>query len=73
MEIARELQVEQNTLGAALTRLRRRGLVDEIDGHWFALKDREAAKRQAAIFGNRAANAKWGREDPSDWPSTDRE
>lgn len=72
-EIAGELDVDQRTLSPALTRLRRRGLIEREKGHWYALEDREVARRAAALVASRGANAKWGRENPSDWPEARRD
>lgn len=72
-EVAAALDVAQTTLSPALTRLRRKGLVDNKDGHWYALPDEEVAKRVAMIGTTRHANAKWGTEDPAGWPTATRE
>jgi Mn-dependent DtxR family transcriptional regulator len=73
VEIADELSVDQRTLSPALTRLRRRGVIEREKGHWYALEDREVAKRMAATLGNRRTNEKWGKENPDDWPEARRE
>lgn len=66
-ELAERLGVAQTTLSPQLSRLRARGLIENEKGHWYALDDREAAKRFAAASGNRRANDKWGPEDPALW------
>jgi DNA-binding transcriptional ArsR family regulator len=73
VEIAEELDVDQRTVSPALTRLRRRGLIEREKGHWYALEDREVAKRAATLVANRGANAKWGKENPADWPEARRD
>lgn len=73
MEIAAELGVEQTTLSPALTRLRRKGLVENKDSYWYALPDDEIAKRVGMMVTTRLANEKWGVEDPNDWPTVARD
>lgn len=73
MEIAAELDVEQTTLSPALTRLRRKGLIENKDGYWYALPDEEIAKRVGMMMTARLANEKWGAEDPNDWPTVARD
>lgn len=66
-ELAEELDASQHTMGAALRRLRSRGLVDKQGPYWFALSERESAQLQAALAATREANARLGVEDPDDW------
>lgn len=66
-ELAEELDTTQHTMGAALRRLRARGLVDKQGPYWFALSERESAQLQAALATTRAANERLGVEDPDDW------
>lgn len=73
MEIAAKLRVEQTTLSPALTRLRRKGLIESKDGYWYALPDEEVAKRAGMLTTTLLANEKWGAEDPEDWPTVARE
>lgn len=73
MEIAAALSVEQTTLSPALTRLRRKGLVENKDGYWYALSDKEVAKRVGMMMTTRLANEKWGAENPNDWPTVARD
>ena len=73
VEISQKLDIDQRTLSPLLTRLARKGLVENEKGHWYALNDRQVAKRQAMILGNRSANERLGTEDPNDWPRIPRE
>lgn len=73
VELSKRLDIDEHTLGAALRRLRQRGLVDKIDEHWFALPDNEVAKIVAMRMTTRLANEKWGTEDPADWPEVRQE
>ena len=73
VELSANLGIEPNTLGSVCRRLRQKGLIDMIDEHWFALEDREVAKRQAMRFGTRLANEKLGPEDARDWPTVPRD
>lgn len=68
VEISERLEIDQRTLSPTLTRLARKGLIKNEKGHWYALSDREVAKRQAMAMGNRMANERLGKEDPNDWP-----
>ncbi|GEM_PF-5830423 len=72
VEIAEELDVDQRTLSPSLTRLRRRGLIEREKGHWYALEDREVAKRVASLVASSGAKEKWGPEDPAHWPEARR-
>lgn len=73
MELAEKLGIPQTTLSPQLSRLRQRGLIENEQGHWYALADREVAKRLAMRMGDRRANEKWGREDPGRWKEVPRE
>lgn len=73
VELSKRLDIDEHTLGAALRRLRQRGLVDKIDEHWFALPDNEVAKIVAMRLTTRLANEKLGPEDPADWPEVSQE
>jgi len=66
-EVAKALRTDQYTIGAALRRLRGRGLIDKEGPYWFALSERESAQLQMALAVTRAANERWGPEDPADW------
>jgi len=66
-ELAEELDASQHTIGAALRRLRSRGLIDKQGPYWFALSEQESAQMQAALATTRAANDRLGVEDPDDW------
>lgn len=72
-ELSDELGMDPQTLGSLLRRLRARGLVDQIEEHWFALDDREVARRQAILLTTRLANEKWGPENPAEWASLSQE
>lgn len=72
-EIAAALDVRQTSLSPALTRLRRRGLIESKGGFWYALEDDEVAKRAAMVMTTRLANERWGAENPEDWPTVSRE
>lgn len=69
VELSETLDIEQYTLGSVLRRLRKRGLVDVIKEHWFAMSDHDVAVFQSMVYGTRLANEEWGPEDPKDWPS----
>jgi len=71
-ELSKELGLDAYTIGSVLRRLQQRDLIDKLDEHWFALDDREVAKRQAARATNRLANEKWGPERAADWPTARR-
>lgn len=73
VELSATLEMDPNTIGSVLRRLRSRGLVDMIDEHWFALADDEIAKRHAMLITTRLANEKLGPEDPDDWPTIPQE
>lgn len=68
IEVARKLRWDVNSVGSVLRRLRVRGLIDELEEHWFALDDAEVAKRQAMLWTNRLADEKLGPERAEDWP-----
>lgn len=72
VEIAEALSVAQTSLSPALTRLRRKGLIENKDGYWYALQDDEVAKRVGMMVTTRLANEKWGAERPDDWPTVTR-
>ncbi|HVL47177.1 MAG TPA: helix-turn-helix domain-containing protein [Candidatus Thermoplasmatota archaeon] len=66
-EIAAALDVEPHTLGAALRRLRARGLVAKKGVHWHALGARERATLAAALALTRDLDRRLGRERRKDW------
>ncbi|MFA5860631.1 MAG: hypothetical protein WDA16_02945 [Candidatus Thermoplasmatota archaeon] len=66
-ELAEKLGTDQHTMGAALRRLRSRGLIDKQGPYWFALSEQESAQLQAALATTLAANEHLGAEDPDDW------
>lgn len=72
-EVAAALDVDQHTIGAALRRLRARGLVDKEGPYWFALSEQESAQLQAANLATRDANERLGPEDPARWAHLDHE
>lgn len=69
-EIAEKLKVDPKTLSPQLSRLRQRGLIENEKGHWYALDDREVAKRLAMLATARLANEKLGPENPTAWIDT---
>jgi len=66
-ELAEALDVDPHTLGAALRRLRARGLVGKQGPYWFALSQQESAQLQAAMAASRAMDERHGAEDPVRW------
>lgn len=66
--IAREADVDPNSIGAVLKRLEDRGLVRHKASYWAITDDRERL-REAASFSatTRALNERLGSEDPSEW------
>lgn len=69
-EIADKLEVEPKTLSPQLSRLRQRGLIENEKGHWYALDDREVAKRIGMLATARLATEKLGPENPKAWFDT---
>ena len=70
VEISEELGIDQRTLSRTLTRLARKGLIDSEKGHWYALDDREVAKRVAMLTTARLATERLGSENPKAWIDT---
>lgn len=69
-ELSQELDVPATTLSPQLTRLRQRGYVAHVSGHWHALDEREVAKAAAMRAATRGANERLGPENPKDWVDT---
>lgn len=72
-ELAEELAIDPHTLGAALRRLQGRGLVHKQGRYWYATDEREAAQLGAAIAVTRELNAKYGPENPAEWPDAEQD
>lgn len=71
VELARKCKADVHTVGTTLRRLRARGLVDQLDEHWFAIDDAEVAKFQAMLITTRLADERLGPERLEDWPAVD--
>lgn len=67
VELARKCKADVHTVGSTLRRLRARGLIDQLDEHWFALDDAEVAKFQALLITTRLADERLGPERLEDW------
>lgn len=68
-EIAKEFETDHRTMRSVLARLHSRGLIDKKGDHWFALGDEEVASKRAFLQTSRDLDERFGKEDPSDWPT----